>query len=133
MRRVDLDELERTARAATGGPWVLLPDEPWICQQPEGNPEVECGKIVLELRKRPRETDGDLQHVLANSPDVTLALVARIRELESFVGILPEAALTADKVHREDWPELFVHTDDGNALYLCDARERLLMKGTVIP
>ncbi len=99
MTKLDLDALERTARAATIGPWSLDELSGFIGNEDEeGN-----GQIALEIvgNQRCRVDDHDVRHVVANSPDVTLALVARIRELESelrgcadaFAGVTDEPDL----------------------------------------
>lgn len=99
--KVDLDDLERKARAATPGPWRLgdwsavfgtreRPErmliiernlthagpEPYVCGRGDGRFEV------LRLDE-PVSDEANALHIAANSPSVTLALVARIRELEA--------------------------------------------------
>jgi hypothetical protein len=74
----------------------------------------------------------EAEHIVANHPRVTLALVARIRDLEAFILSTPDAALQADKIRREDFPELFTD-DDGSALYMDEAAKRLLERGVVLP
>lgn len=68
--KVDLDALEATAKKANkrdGADW-------WI--EEEVSTSVEgTRRVWVEIR--------DCKHIDANSPDVTLALVARIRELET--------------------------------------------------
>lgn len=58
--KIDLDELERKAKtaAASSDDWARRP--------------------ANELLR----ADGDRAHIAANSPPVTLALIARLRELE---------------------------------------------------
>lgn len=90
--RLDLDELERQARAAMDGD----PDS-W-----------------------------------SPSHRQTLALIARIRELSTFVYATPDAALQADKVYCCDFAELFTD-QDGNALYMDEAKRRILDRGAVLP
>lgn len=63
--KIDLDELERKALACKSGFWISLAldasdDERWA------DPESQASAV----------------HIAANGPLVTLALVARIRELE---------------------------------------------------
>lgn len=97
----DLDDLERKARAATPGPWRLgdwhavfgtreHPErmlvlernlthagaEPYICNRADGRFEV------LRLAG-PIEHQSNADHIVANSPPVTLSLIARIRVLEA--------------------------------------------------
>lgn len=81
--KVDLDALEKTARAAT--------QDEWAWRQLDVL-EGRCnGELVLHVH---RSNDPDLDaalvasnrdraHIAANSPPVTLALIARIRELEA--------------------------------------------------
>lgn len=73
-----------------------------------------------------------MTHIAENSPPVTLALIARIRELEAFVRVVPDACLQADKLHRDDFPELF-GSERSNAMYLNEARLRILAKGAELP
>lgn len=83
--KIDLDELERKARAAsTQDEWQWRPGDLGVL---EGKHD---GQIVIYVhRSKDADLDGalvasnrDRWHIAANSPPVTLALVARIRELE---------------------------------------------------
>jgi hypothetical protein len=77
---IDLDELERIARAATQD------NEQWHYEESWNN----AGMPLADLRI-PGHNGGasvemlldDAAHIAANSPATTLALIARIRELES--------------------------------------------------
>lgn len=85
--RIDLDNLERKAKAATPGPWSR-------CEAQDG--QCPCRTIwsipldEIPFRLAPSEPGPDAtvkiedwDHVVTNDPTTTLALVARIRELES--------------------------------------------------
>jgi hypothetical protein len=74
-----LDDLERKARAATPGPWITW-DAPEDGEVYDG---TDC-KRVVQVSRHP--VAANVEHIAANSPDVTLALIARIRELERTVG-----------------------------------------------
>lgn len=72
---MDLDEHERIAKAATPGPYTLGPEK-WtglhdVLTEPDG---AEIYEHVLP---------NDAAYAVANSPDVTLKLIARVRELDA--------------------------------------------------
>lgn len=78
MMQVDIDDLERRAQASLDE----APEDPsWFGHDPVTDEEHDNWSIpedsVWEMAKR---------HIAANSPTVTLALVARIRELETTLG-----------------------------------------------
>jgi len=88
MTKIDIDELERKARAAsTQDEWQWRPDDLNVL---EGKHD---GQIAINVHhSNDDDLDGilvasirDREHIAANSPPVTLALVARIRELEASV------------------------------------------------
>lgn len=89
MTKIDLDEHDRTARkASTQDEWQWRRGDLNVL---EGKHD---GQIVIHVH-RSREEDldkllvasnRDRAHIAANSPPVTLALVARIRELEGLCG-----------------------------------------------
>lgn len=98
MRLVDLDDLERKARAATQeGLWELrVPDRGGGI---EGViVETEDGRQIAEAYDSTRWSDAECiasgEHIAAASPPVVLALIARIRELET------AARDVADAPHR---------------------------------
>ncbi|MGN7186976.1 hypothetical protein [Microbacterium enclense] len=95
----DLDALETTARAATCGPWTwddrLVPSLGGMAGEPgvyeyrkpvlEAEHWGECGcrsACTLELNVAPE----DRAHIASASPDVVLALVARLRAAESVIA-----------------------------------------------
>jgi hypothetical protein len=87
-----LDELERKARAATPGPWITW-DAPEDGEVYDG---TDC-KRVVQVSRHP--VAANVEHIAANSPDVTLALVSRISELETeLLGI-------AQVSEEEGWPD----------------------------
>ena len=91
-RKLDLDDLEAKARAATPGPWRLLPDGP---------PTIVAGTPGDEIKIVGPQIGPYLwnaAHIAAASPDVVLELVARIRKLEQG---LDEAARLGKRWLRE--------------------------------
>lgn len=76
---IDLDAIERVARAATPGPWRW--DHEDMTLSGSGG-LVACGD-----GERIHIDDEDAEHIAQCSPDVVLALVARIRELEERLGL----------------------------------------------
>jgi hypothetical protein len=85
--KVDLDDLERKARAAEQDEWQWRRGESGVL---EGK---HAGQVVMFCNTDAGSTDepaliagiADKAHIAANSPPVTLALIARIRELEAAV------------------------------------------------
>jgi hypothetical protein len=73
--KVDLDKLEVTAKAAEPGPWWLSEQDGLVCSGPDGTDAMEVGAVDFGSR--------NLAYLLDASPDVTLALIGRIRELEA--------------------------------------------------
>lgn len=71
--KIDLDELERKARAGLSTWWIAGRDTRLVIS--EGGRTGSAG-----LHLGPSNVD----HIAANGPPVTLALIARIRELEAF-------------------------------------------------
>ncbi len=76
--KIDLDNLERRARAVRYEEWIANAD-------PAAVMTMACDLIAGFDRTpwSPDEDDTNAEHIAANSPPVTLALIARIRELES--------------------------------------------------
>lgn len=79
-----------------------------------------------ELESVTREMD------IGCGPSHTLALIKRIREFQAFVAATPDKVLRVDKVFRDGFPGLFTD-DDGTALYMDEAKRRILAKGVVLP
>lgn len=94
---IDLDELERLAKAATPGPWEASSDEPgdvviwgpreewlanignWARQHEEIDPD-RAARQYVELRDA-----ADAAFIAAANPQTVLALVERLRLLEGIV------------------------------------------------
>jgi len=76
-----LDELERKARAATAGPWSQY--ESMVCGPGESANDMDVADCALG--SEPEDVEEwtaairDAEHIAANSPDVTLKLVAIAR------------------------------------------------------
>lgn len=122
--KIDLDDLERKARAATTGPWSWDDKDGYIVD-PGGL--VAFGEPTHEGNHRIEISDENATHIAANSPPVTLALIARIRELE---GALREAC--------DGWRDHVLSDHYGNPISQLTksdlARPRaVLEKGTVLP
>ncbi len=80
---LDLDALERTAQAATPGPWEVTP-----------NGEVKRGVIppdeIWKLGATGNRIRRDAAHIAAFNPQVALALVARVREAEALLDAVKD-------------------------------------------
>lgn len=121
--KIDLDDLERKASAATPGPWTTLGAQGRIPEYCRGFGIVKAGdgEWVADAYDNTLFTDdqclANARHIAATSPPVTLALIARIRELETALG----------------------HCISGTLSYSCRTIEGerrlidLLEKGTVLP
>lgn len=94
--RLDLGDIERKARAANRGLWASL-----------------AADAANAERWADPESEANAQHIAANSPPVTLAMVARIRELE-------------DALHR-----VAIGWSDAESVDV-SAEMELLQKGTVL-
>lgn len=97
--QVDLDELERKARAAEQDEWQWRPASDDVL---EG---VHQGQVVLAGEELLCSVS-DRAHIAANGPPVTLALIARIRELEAALraaaGGIGVSAPTSESEARAD-------------------------------
>ena len=79
---MDLDELERLARAATQGQWKLEPCGEWIFSEDAGSDDIICDI--------PAEGDGSRQawlkhnaaYIAARHPQAILELIALARRKE---------------------------------------------------
>lgn len=82
MRKLDLEDLERKTRAATPGPWST--------EKPPKENGWQLGVVIgatMAGRVYAQPPGGqmplaDLEYIAAIGPDVALALIARIRELD---------------------------------------------------
>lgn len=114
--KLDLDDIERKARAATGGEWAA--DR--VPGMPRADEPILAVVVSMEIDDRGRQQQvadcydnthcsdhqnaANAAHIAANSPPVTLALIARIRELEAEVdraADLLEAG--SDRGARRSW------------------------------
>jgi hypothetical protein len=123
MTKIDLEELERKAGAAASGPWCSHGDRsriPDYTSQFAIVTDDGCQQIAdaFDNTRWPDEQCiANAQHIASNSPPVTLALIARIRELENAAKELLDIV-------------------DEHAWGFTVARERtaaLLEKGAVLP
>ena len=97
-KKIDLDELERKARAATPGPWCWIHGDFADTLKRLGDQEV-----VLRIPDDDRSIyphPRNCSYLVRSSPDVVLALIARIRELERGYG-----GLVAECEERTENPE----------------------------
>lgn len=79
ITKEQLDELERKAKAATPGPWRQY--EPLVLSATDGGMDIaDCalGSEPEDIEEWPAAL-ADAAHIAANSPDVTLQLVAIAR------------------------------------------------------
>jgi hypothetical protein len=113
--KIDLDELARKACAATPGPWRVSggvsknkhPEYLAVLYDDNTGDSYEvCDECTTE----------NAWHVAANSPPVTLALVARIRKLEATC----RCAAVALRMHNEESPT-------------AKESDRIVEEGTVLP
>jgi hypothetical protein len=94
---VDLDDLERKARDATPGRWTTI--------RPPGDSDGwATGVAVAALAPRQLvftdhqggvSPEANREHIAANIPPVTLALIARVRELEQVSAALVQILIDA--------------------------------------
>jgi hypothetical protein len=112
VTRIDLDELERKARAATPGPWQTTSAKgTGADERIETTVETEEMHQIADAYDGTRWTDAmceaNAKHIAANSPPVTLAPIARIRELEEAVDDALNSgiylAFTDDGIERRAW------------------------------
>jgi len=91
MKRIDLNELERKALAATPGEWV------WGKGNVEGSlgrvnclyvddPERNRAVLALDFDSLYLTLASNTEHISANSPPVTLAIISHIRELHQAIA-----------------------------------------------
>lgn len=123
--KIDLDELERKARAATGGEWKAE----IVTGMPRDNEPIMAMVVSDGVQQiadcydntpcSDKQSEANAQHVAANGPPVTLALIARIRELEA---ALDSAIHTWNRSDEFDTHEAF----RGDMLVI-------LEKGAVLP
>lgn len=109
--KIDLEALERKARAATTqGGWRVskfywLTGMLVLCDGNRGDVGIVANSCL----------PSDASHIAANSPPVTLALIARVRELESALDSCSEPGM-------DDWDEEYR-----------DGIKAILNRGAVLP
>jgi hypothetical protein len=102
--KIDLEDLERKARRATPGNWTTASPS-------KGSDGWSYGVTIATASPVQRiytdyrggiAVEANRQHIAANSPPVTLALIGRIRELESAAElVLGESGCDpSDECHR---------------------------------
>ena len=96
---MNLDELERKARAATPGPWA---DDG--CTVTHGHP---MDQIVDYVYSR-----DDAAFIAAASPDVVLELVRRVREGERLLGEARDSVEECVQEHAANWGERLMHKQE---------------------
>lgn len=89
---IDLDELERKAHAAESDEWQWRPANGDILEGKHNAQIVLAGDDLIC-------SASDREHIAANSPPVTLALIARIRELEGAIIEMLDDALSQEQLH----------------------------------
>jgi len=101
MSDLNLDALAEKANAATPGPWLVAPEvcgpEGMGVYNEDGGPICEVGDPYPRGKNHPTE---NMRYIAAFSPDVALALIARIRQLEgdlTKLGQLLDAAPAGDE------------------------------------
>lgn len=107
--KIDLDELERKARAATPGPWCWIHGDFADTLKRLGDQE-----IVLRITDDDRSIyphPRNCGYLACSSPDVTLALIARIRELEALA-----TQVIRDHVRHIDESEMHALLEKGAVL-----------------
>lgn len=84
MTDIDLNELEAKAKAATGDEWVRewpAPDDPY--SHPTILDRDDYDRVVTAKDKGEETRLDDFDYIAAADPETVLALIERIRELES--------------------------------------------------
>lgn len=115
--KIDLDKMEAIARKGTPGDWRWDPDDcSFGSLQDERSHYVTvafaapCGNenssIVID--------EGDAEHIATFSPDVVIAMIARIRELEHRAEYVEPVYLEAKRLHQ--LTDKLDDTDLGDAL-----------------
>jgi hypothetical protein len=88
--KIDLDDLERIASAAQSTWWIRARDtQLWWIRARDTQMALGDGRLGSAGQLGPSNVD----HIVANSPLVTLALIARIRELALEIGAQADGAL----------------------------------------
>jgi len=93
---IDLTQLETLAQAATPGPWTTVPTSIPNESLLQIGAQVSFGSRSIQLSTQ------DATFIAACSPDVVLALVARVRELETLGQIVQREAAYYDQAWLEE-------------------------------
>lgn len=111
----DLDKLEALARAATPGPWTLRVHT-HTRNVPRDNDDFTIsgasgGAVAIEPPKWNPNVAADAQYIAAAHPDVILALIARVREVEAERDAADYLAQVAEQfadgpLPAELWPDV---------------------------
>lgn len=88
---IDLDELERLAKAATPGPWIFVNVGYTFSQSAQYSIEPSPGVSVWEHNRK------DADYIAAANPATVLALIARVRKAEAR-GVVHDAEWTRQMV-----------------------------------
>jgi len=106
---IDLDALERIAKAATPGPWQPYASQPEV--------SVMCsGKVLASIEVRNGFGWRDMEHIAAFSPTTALALIARVRELQKQkdnLCMLVRRLCAAQKTDRDQMALAYLAQIDG--------------------
>jgi hypothetical protein len=108
-----LDEIDRKARAATPGPWSQY--ESMVCGPGESANNMDVADCALG--SEPEDVEEwtaalrDAEHIAANSPDVTLQLVAISRAALAWSEARDACNADPDNIDR-----IIAHRDAFNAL-----------------
>lgn len=86
-----LDEIEAKAKAATDGPWRFEAQDSGGCCLVEPDRGSMGATYPSTLTGKPLNAVANAVHITRLDPPTTLALVARIRELEGEVNSLEDA------------------------------------------
>ncbi len=116
---IDLDALERMAKAATRGNWrnEREPDtgNVWFDDCPTGAHPVESDAAALGQAVACTFKVTDARYIAAANPTAVLALIAELREARALVAPLREMLADARKSHLA---HVIEHLDDEAAGYL---------------
>ena len=103
---LDLDAIESTARKATVGPWSVYARDAFTARYVMSDMGSICA--LSDYEHRPDERDNDADHIAQCSPDVVLALVAKLRAQEAAIRFLWDAWSEAEG---DGQPRVYVFGD----------------------
>jgi len=118
LRKMNLDELEKLAKAATPGPWCFPENMKWMRQifrqvdvdkvehPRSGCPDHALATVHLQYCKdHSYPWEENARFIAACSPNVILALVARVKELEEALTSMV-SYFSHDKTYQHETGEL---------------------------